>query len=328
MKMKRIVWAALTFGFCLSSFGQEKEKSKEYFEIGSFKEVYDPAWGVSTDPWCINDHTFMRDKKTGKWHVWGITHARKMDYMVDPGLNLLHITADSLLQKPWVTHPFALTASKDYHESLLWAPHCVYHKGKYYLYVCAGAQEGAHVHEAYQINLYISKDLKKWHRYKHNPLFTDGFDARDPMVIKNGERWILYYTANSTSTGGNHIVAAYTSKDLLHWTNRTVVFTHSREGTFGGPTESPFVLRRGNRYYMFLCDGGHTDVYVSNNPLHFEQKDLIAEINDCRASELIRDEKGRYYISSAGWFNGTYGLKIAPIIWKDGLDNESSSLNP
>ena len=195
------------------------------------------------------------------------------------------------------------------------------------MYVCAGSQQGAHIHDSYQINLYISKDLKKWERYKQNPLFTDGFDARDPMIIKDGNQWIMYYTANSTPMGGNHIIAAYTSKDLLHWSDRKVVFTHPREGTFGGPTESPFIVRRGNSYYLFLCDGGHTDVYISNDPLKFEYSNLIAEIQDCRASELLRDEKGDYYISSVGWFNGTYGLKIAPFIWKDGLDNETSSLN-
>ena len=307
---------------------QVNKVSGDYFDIGEFKEIHNPAWGVDDDPWCINDHTFIHDKKTGRWHVIGITHSRNMNYMEDPGLNLLHISADSLLQTPWEIHPHALTASKEHKESLLWAPHCVYHKGKYYLYACAGGQEGAHVHEAYQINLYISKDLKEWKRYEGNPLFTDGFDARDPMVIKDGKRWIMYYTANSTPAGGNHIIAAYVSKDLLHWSERTVVFTHSRTGTFGGPTESPFVVRRGDSYYMFLCDGGHTDVYMSNDPLHFEEDDLIAEIYDCRASELIRDDDGTYYISSAGWFNGTYGLKIAPFIWKDGLNRESTSLNP
>jgi hypothetical protein len=30
----------------------------------------------------------------------------------------------------------------------------------------------------------------------------------------------------------------------------------------------------------------------SNDPLQFEQANLIAEINDCRASELIKDKKG------------------------------------
>lgn len=84
----------------------------------------------------------------------------------------------------------------------------------------------------------------------------DGFDARDPMIIRDGSQWIMYYTANSTPMGGNHVIAAYVSKDLLHWSDRKIVFVHSRKGTFGGPTESPFVVRRGDRYYMFCVMEG------------------------------------------------------------------------
>lgn len=288
---------------------------KKFFTIGEFKEVHNPAWGVTEDPWCINDHTFIYDAQGKKWHVIGITHARKMDYMKDPGLNLLHISADGLYQKPWEIHPHALTAEKRHKESVLWAPHCVFHEGTYYLYACAGGQEGAHKHEVYQINLYLSDDLKTWKRYEKNPLIEDGFDARDPMIIRDGDQWIMYYTANSTPAGGNHILIAYTSKDLLQWTDRKLVFTHPRKGTFGGPTESPFVVKRGDGYYFFLCDGGHTDVYRSKDPFSFKYEDMIAEIQDCRASELIVDDKGNYHISSAGWFGGSYGLKIAPLEW-------------
>ena len=84
--------------------------------VGNFKEVHNPAWGVTDDPWCINDHTFIYDKKKKKWHVIGVTHARKMDYIKDPGLNLLHISADSLFQTPWEIHPHALT---NRHKSLI-----------------------------------------------------------------------------------------------------------------------------------------------------------------------------------------------------------------
>lgn len=328
--MKKRGWLFLAALYALSltaEIPEGKKFDKEYFKVGEFKEVHNPAWGVTEDPWCINDHTFIFDKKEKKWHVIGITHSRNMNYIVDPGVNLLHISADSLFQTPWDIHPHALTADAAYKESVLWAPHCIFHKGKYYLYACGGGQEGLNQHEAYQLNLYISKDLKSWERYKNNPLFTDGFDARDPLVMKNGKEWIMYYTANSEPLYGNHIIAAYTSKDLLNWENRTVVFTHPRKGSFGGPTESPFVLRRGDNYYMFLCDGGHTDVYVSKDPLSFKYEDMIAEIHDCRASEIIRDNDGQFYISSVGWFGGNYGMKIAPLTWLDGLDKAGCSMD-
>ena len=299
--------------------GQSGEgTSNRFFRIGAFKEVHNPAWGVTDDPWCINDHTVIFDKKTHRWHVIGITHSRKMDYMKDPGLNLLHISADTLFQRPWQVHPHVLTAMPAYKESLLWAPHCLFHKGNYYLFASAGGQEGAHRHEAYQINLYLSSDLFHWERFDGNPLFTDGFDARDPMVLKNDREWIIYYTANTTPEGGNHIIAARTSKDLIHWGDRKTVFVHSRQGTFGGPTESPFVVKHGNWFYFFLCDGGHTDVYRTRDPFYFTMDDLVAEIDQCRAAEIILDDQGNYYITSAGWFGGDYGLKIAPLVWLDG----------
>ncbi len=65
----------------------------------------------------------------------------------------------------------------------------------------------------------------------------------------------MYYTANSNPGGGNHIVAYRTSKDLVNWDERKVAFTDPTMGTFGGPTESPFVVRRGKFYYLFNSRG-------------------------------------------------------------------------
>ena len=72
--------------------------------------------------------------------------------------------------------------------------------------------------------------------------------------------------ASSKPEGGNHIVACDTSQDLLHWADRRVVFTLPQTGTFGGPTESPFVVRRGKSFYLFACDGGAINVYLSPDP--------------------------------------------------------------
>ena len=115
--MKKKLLAVFLFSATTMLCAQTLQTSNKYFEVGNFKEVHNPAWGVTDDPWCINDHTFIYDKKKKKWHVIGITHARKMDYIKDPGLNLLHISADSLFQTPWEIHPHALTADfKKYKE--------------------------------------------------------------------------------------------------------------------------------------------------------------------------------------------------------------------
>ena len=79
--MKKKLLAVFLFSATTMLCAQTLQTSNKYFEVGNFKEVHNPAWGVTDDPWCINDHTFIYDKKKKKWHVIGITHARKMDYI-------------------------------------------------------------------------------------------------------------------------------------------------------------------------------------------------------------------------------------------------------
>jgi beta-xylosidase len=289
-------------------------------EAGEFKEIYDPTF-KGTEPWCINDHTFIRgpDKK---WHVFGITHVLPLDFFKDPGKQLLHATADTLTQSPWKKEPFAVTADWDtFGESFLWAPHVIRHQDLYYMFVCVGNKVG----HQYKIHLLTSKDLWHWERSPANPLLIDGFDGRDPNVLRVGKQWVLYYTATSRPDGGNHIVACVTSKDLEYWSGRRVVFIHPRQGTFGGPTESPFVVRRGKSYYLFACDGGTINVFLSKEPFSWKIEDQVGTIY-AHASEVVRDLNGKWYISHAGWEHG--GLSLAPLIWRDALDKSDASLKP
>jgi arabinan endo-1,5-alpha-L-arabinosidase len=97
---------------------------KVLVEAGKFTEVFDPKAGEK-DPWCINDHTFVRGPD-GTWHVFAITHILPVNFARDPGKNLLHATAKSLTQSPWHKEPFAVTADWDkYGEWLFWAPHVI-----------------------------------------------------------------------------------------------------------------------------------------------------------------------------------------------------------
>lgn len=289
------------------------------FTLGEFKPIYDPAIG-EREPWCINDHCFAKGPD-GLWHLFAITHVKPFSFAQDPGINLAHATASSLTQQPWTKQPFAVTASPAESEYLLWAPHIVRADGVFHMFVCVGAKEG----HGYSIHRLTSKDLWHWERPKDGFVLTDGFDARDPMVIRDGDRWVLYYTANSTPTGGNHIVASVVSRDLVHWTDRQVVFLHDIEGTFGGPTESPFVVRRGTHYYLFITDNNTIHVYASKESRHWSMRQEVAKFQ-AHACELVRDETGKWFVSHVGWMNG--GLSLAEITWHDGQDDQSSSLMP
>ncbi len=78
------------------------------------------------------------------------------------------------------------------------------------MFYCAGDED----HTKYKIHLATSKDLKTWTRHPGNPMVVDGFDGRDPFILKVGDEWVMYYTATSKPEGGSHTVKYATSKDL------------------------------------------------------------------------------------------------------------------
>lgn len=111
----------------------------------------------------------------------------------------------------------------------LWTPHVIEHNSLYYMFYCAGDVDNS----KYKIHLATSQDLVHWQRHPANPLVVNGYDARDPFILRLGDEWVMYYTATSDPKGGSHIVAARTSRDLIHWGPRKVVFTDPSKGTWG-----------------------------------------------------------------------------------------------
>jgi len=110
--------------------------------------------------------------------------------------------------------------------------------------------------------------------------------------------------------GGNHIVAYRTSKNLVKWGDRHIAFTDPTVGTFGGPTESPFVVQRGKFYYLFIGPRGDyvgTDIFRSMDPFQWKLADKVGHINS-HAAEVVRDTDGRWYVSHSGWGQGVFNL--------------------
>jgi beta-fructofuranosidase len=286
---------------------------------GDFEHVYDPGIGEAT-PWYINDHCFILDDE-GTWHLFGITHeepARAWDED-----HLAHATSKELTRFNWQKQPFALSAIEEpWKEVHLWAPHVIRHEGTYYMFYCAGDLDGT----KYKIHLATSKDLYRWTRHPENPVVVDGYHARDPFILREGNRWIMYYTATSDPAGGNHVVVCQTSDDLIHWRDRRIVYTDPSVGKSGGPTESPFVLRRGRNYYLFIGPRGryaNTEVFLSDNPWSWSIDNKVGRFPS-HAAEVVRDRDGRWYASHCGWGQG--GVFLAPLYWTDGADGDDTSL--
>lgn len=287
---------------------------------GDFTRIYDPSEGEA-EPWYINDHTFVRDR-SGLWHLFGITHAEPMNPFDEK--HLAHATAPSL-PGPWTKQPFAVSADPERGETQLWAPHVIHHDGQYWMFVCGGGPSP----QEYRIHLMTSPDCWNWTRHPGNPLIVDGYEARDPMVTRIGGRWVMYYTATTSPDGGNFVVAAAESDDLLRWSGRTIVYIDEYTGTGGGPCESPFVVERGGKFYLFIgpdwdrlmkrqAETGRlswagyrgTRVLESDDPLHFDVSHQVGFLN-AHASEVIVDEEGRDWVSHCGWNQG--GVYLAPL---------------
>jgi beta-fructofuranosidase len=273
----------------------------------AFRRIYDPSAGEDR-PWYLNDHTFVYDPDGARWHLFGITHPEPADPMDER--MFAHASAERLFAT-WTKHAPGLEADDGAGESFIWAPHVICHAGRFWMFYAAGTPDPT----AFRMHLATSVDLFTWTRSGANPLFTDGYDGRDPCVVWISDRWVMYYCATSAPTGGNHVVAYRESADLLHWGERAIAFTDPIRGTTDGPTESPFVVSRPDGYYLFIGPrGGYvgTDVFFSTDPLSFRLEDIVGHIAS-HAAEVIEDVDGSWYVSRCGWGQG--GVDLARLEW-------------
>lgn len=270
--------------------------------VGRFADIYSPS--VAGKQWYINDHTVIREP-SGRWHLFGITHPEPADPFDE--IEFAHASADDL-HGPWTKHAPALLVDRDYGETHLWAPHVIRVDDRYHMFYAGGGVDRTRA----ALNLATSTDLVQWTRNPAGPLFRDGYDARDPMVARIGDRWVMYYAATSEPAGGHYVVAYRTSVDLLRWSERHIAYTDPSTGTEAGNTESPFVVQHNGFWYLFIGprpDYVGTDVFRSDDPLHFRIEDKVGHV-DAHAAELI-DDGARWWITSAGWGQG--GVHLAPL---------------
>ena len=264
------------------------------------------------EAWYVNDHTLIR-AADGRWHLFGIWHpepAAPLDETM-----FLHASAEDLEGAPWEIHDPVLHARRDRGETHVWAPHVIRHDGRYWMFYAGGTSD----HTAYRMTLATSEDLFTWVRHEQ-VLFEDGFDARDPMVLHDGRRWLMYYTRTSAPEGGFHQVAVRTSEDLLTWSEPEVAYQSTASGTYGGPTESPFVVRAGGHWILFVCESGEYDrtlAYLSGDPLRFEDSGRIDVDLDEHCAEIVEDD-GRTWITGGGWGRGGVTIRELRILFRDG----------
>ncbi|PWH07464.1 glycosyl hydrolase family 32 [Brachybacterium endophyticum] len=297
-------------------------------------------------PWYINDHTVVRDEQ-GTWHVFGIWHPEPAAPLDETFF--LHASAPSLTPDAWSIHDPVLHARTDLGETHVWAPHVIRHEGSYLMFYCGGTAD----HTRYRIELATSTDLFTWEHHQGGPVFEDGFDARDPMVLRDGDRWLMYCTRTSRPGGGFHEVSVRQSRDLVTWSAPSVAYRSTQSGTVGGPTESPFVVPvtadgaiadaapadavpadtspadavpagaapadgagRPEGWILFVCESGEYDrtlAYFSRDPMHFEDAGRIEVDLDEHCAEIVVDPGTSRSVWITGGGWGRGGLSIRPL---------------
>ncbi|HBO44644.1 MAG TPA: hypothetical protein DD670_12075, partial [Planctomycetaceae bacterium] len=176
----------LVASICQVALGSDPNYYPKLVVAGEFTKIYDPSVGED-EQWYINDHCFIygRDRQ---WHLYGITREEPASPINED--NFAHATASTLLQQPWDKQPFALSTATEapWYERHLWAPHVIKNDGLYYMFYCAGDAD----HTKYKIHLATSPNLWNWTRHSDNPMIVDGFDARDPFVMRLEDSWVMY----------------------------------------------------------------------------------------------------------------------------------------
>lgn len=284
---------------------------------GGWQHIFNPNDTRSDidTTWYTNDHCFAKGPD-GRWHAYGIIGHKPINPWTGED-KLFHISADVFNQQTWDDHDYALHA-KEGVERVLWAPHVFEDNGTWHMFYNTGnLQPNAPNYASWgQLNRAHSKDMTNWERHPLNPQFSDPGHARDSYVMKDDGTYYFYYTKTYNEVDLRSCVAVRTSPDLEHWSGAQIVHTQPFECDWGGDAESPFVVKRGDVYYLFIClamsEYEKTHVYWSTDPLNFPIENFVCELKT-HAAEVIKVSDDQWYISNTGWDKN--GVFIAPLEW-------------
>jgi len=180
------------------------------------------------------------------------------------------------------------------------APHPLLQDGKYYLFYNSAAAR-----------CMISDDGRQWRPHVNADGSQEFFPmGRDVCVFHDADnrRWIAYYCGTVESNGERRgaMVARIAPSPGGPWSERETAVR------IEGNPESPFVIQRGDWYYLWQ----QMSVYRSDDPLNFDRAELIAHMTGIWydgkwAPEGIEDDS-QYYIACYG-----RGIHVARLNWQE-----------
>jgi arabinan endo-1,5-alpha-L-arabinosidase len=152
-----------------------------------------------------------------------------------------------------------------------------------------------------------------------------GSVMRDGMILKlDDDTWLLYSTGKRGHEGA---ISVCVSENLLDW--RFVRFAlrttpDAPKQPPWGATESPFVFRRGDDYWLSITYTASTEgpagyhetlLFKSQNPFDFgtysgDEREVAARLEAHAPEYLVDPKTGRWYVTSAGWPGEAFGTAI------------------
>jgi beta-fructofuranosidase len=158
--------------------------------------------------------------------------------------------------------------------------------------------------------IYTSSDLNNWKAVDDATEWGDRHvfgptGHRDPCILRGDDGGFLQYFA-AADAEGRHTIGLATSADLRHWSPEAPCYVDANLPPYApssfGIFESPFVMRHGGLYYLFIGFSHRhyyeTFVVVSADPRRFLPEHKITTLFT-HAPEFIEID-GVTYMSSCG----------------------------
>lgn len=260
-------------------------------------------------PFYVNDHSMVQ-LADGRWILTGIFHLepyrpdmeREFVLATAPGpgpVRWMESVSPSLTLAP---ERFSIHALSD--ERWIWAPHMVKDRDGSLVMIF---HVGTHDPDRSGFRIARSRDGFTWGR-EGGTLFEEFCVARDPMLARLGDLWVVYYTRCASIESPLSGVAYRTSLDLVRWSSPAMALTLGPETAMrnSGYTESPFVFERKGWFYLtvtsYPVDYDATFVYRSRSPFAFPPH-AVARLR-AHAAEWVAEagdfEAGRLFFTHAG----------------------------
>ena len=279
----------------------------EFWRIGEAPNL-DSLNGKDPERQDVVDHGFIKDIK-GKWHLWACIRGTKVGRLLY-GWEGKSLEGGGLWEQTGIKARAEISwGEKVKPQEQIQAPYFSKIGDTYYcFYNSAG------------IRVMISKDGANYSRIKikngSNVIYQQG--GRDVMIMEDEGIYYAYSTISTVAKDDwlRGFTIVRTSKNLINWSDYTIVSEGGRAGNGVVSAESPFVQKYKGYYYLFRSSSstGTVFVYRSKDPYNFgvnNDEKLIAEL-PVWAPELIL-ENGQWYISDIADFKG---VKLAKIKWK------------